>query len=433
MASRRNASPERRQTLEGVVRDVAFGGEAVVETNRGVVFALFGLPGERVRLRDVRRAGRVLRGHIEAVLTPSPDRVEPACPLVARCGGCPLMMMSRDAQHARARRLIERAVAAAPGGEAVGVDVVSAGPALGYRRRARLAFVRSPGRPHALIGYRERRSHRVTDVPACPVLDATLGPALVRVREHLAPLLEGEGEVRLGRGEGGATVTVTTQAPQSPALYEAARAMACDPAIAGVALRVGGTSVAATFGDPRERAEGVDGAPLLGTVGGFSQASAAVNERLVACVLELSAPTDADVLELYAGHGNLTVALAARARSVVAVEQDPAAAAALRENLDARGLSAVVRCADAGRAVGAGGPRVDLVVLNPPRTGAREVLAGIAARRPARIVYVSCDPATLGRDLALLGDLGFVVDAACGFDMFPHTGHVETVVRLSRG
>jgi 23S rRNA (uracil1939-C5)-methyltransferase len=151
----------------------------------------------------------------------------------------------------------------------------------------------------------------------------------------------------------------------------------------------------------------------------------------VRCVEELAQPERARALELYAGHGNLTFALASAA-SLVAIESDAAAVDALRAQLLERGFPHVqVRCADAAEGARGGSP-VDVAVLDPPRSGARAAIAALLKRNPARIVYVSCDLATLERDLRALTDACYRVDRALAFDMFPQTAHLESVVRLQR-
>ncbi|MFW5925586.1 MAG: class I SAM-dependent RNA methyltransferase [Myxococcota bacterium] len=416
-------------TAVGHVERIGRRGEATVSTPRGPVLAAFGLPGERVRLGRIRREGRHLRGRIEEVLEASPSRVDPPCPLYARCGGCPLMPMAAAAEREHKRTLVQRAVD--PGrAPSTSVEWVGADRELAYRRRARLHYRRREG--GLQLGYRRPRSHALVDVPACPVLVPGLNDALAQVREQWLPHLEGEGEIRLGLGEGGRAVGwLGGRAAQPPGAYDAARRLVESGAFAGVAMRVGGATAEAAFGDPREWATGADGEPLIGPPGGFSQANEEVNRALVERVCQWAVPEGARVLELYAGHGNLTVALARRAASLVAVEQDAGAAAACRDNLARRGLEATVQHTTAER--GAAGPPVDAAVLDPPREGAREALAGLQARNPLRIVYVSCDPFTLGRDLRVLGAAGYHVRRAAAFDMFPQTAHVEAVAFLDRG
>ncbi len=337
------------------------------------------------------------------------------------------MIASLDAQ----RRWKLRFVADAVGPLAVPVAIEGVGAPLGYRRRARMVFRGGRG---ACLGYRGRRSSVVVDTDDCAVLAPELEAALGAVRRSLLPRLAGEGEVHLALSQRGpareAVVVVSSEAAQGTAVFEACAALATVPGIAGVALRAGGAVAPALWGDPREHTVGADGLPLIGAVAGFSQAHAGVNAALVAHVVRLAGAAGQRVLELYAGHGNLTVALAPGAAALVAVESDAAAVAACRENLARRGLTAVrVVAADAGAFDG--GP-ADVVVLDPPRAGARDALEAIARRRPQRIVYVSCDTATLGRDLARFRALGYAPDEAVALDMFPQTAHVESVVRLVR-
>ncbi len=435
------------------MRDLARGGEAVLDTERGIVLAAGALPGERVRLGDVGRDGGTLRGEVQRVLSSAPERVEPACPRVARCGGCPWMIATLDAQQQWKQRFVAEAI----GDAAVPVALVAVGEPLGYRRRARLVF---RGGRDARLGYRARRTHSIVDAPDCVVLAAPLARALEAVRTLLLPQLAGEGEIYLAAslladdanaasrattpvldGDGnaanrastqllGAVVVISSESAQLPGVFTACASLAALPGIAGVALQAGGASAPAVWGEPRERTFAADGQPLIGTTHGFSQAHAGVNDALVAHVVRLAETHGQRVLELYAGNGNLTVALAPGAASLVAVENDAAAAAACRENVTLRGLRDVRVVA--GDAAAYEGGAVDVVVLDPPRTGARDAIAAIAARRPQRIVYVSCDTATLGRDVKALRALGYAPDAAIALDMFPQTAHVEAVVRLAR-
>ncbi len=406
------------------MRDLALGGDGVVETDGGLVLVAGVLPGERVAIADIKREGRVQRGSLARIVEASPLRVRPSCAIVDRCGGCPWMAFDVASQRDRKRRFVE---------DAVGIPVapMTAGDgALGYRRRARLAFERHRGAMR--IGYRARRSRDLADVDACVVLDPALDRALAQVRGQLATHLAGSGEIALAIGSGGkAVVGVRTGDPQPPALYRACESL-LGADIIGALLRGTWTGAAdARFGDPRAVTTTIDGDELTSDPFGFAQANDEVNRALAAAVIELAQPEGAKILELYAGHGNLTLPLARRAAEVTVVELDPAAAKACEANLRAAGLTAKVRTGDS--ATHAAGTRVDVVVLDPPREGAKGTIPAIAARKPERIVYVSCDPATLGRDLAALRTLGFAPDEARAFDMFPQTAHVEAVVRCVRG
>jgi 23S rRNA (uracil1939-C5)-methyltransferase len=418
--------------IEGRVRDVSHGGDAVVETARGIVLARGALPGERVQVSVESRRGGVQRGKVLALIEASPDRIEPVCEVVKECGGCPLMTLASTAQAQlkllHLQRVLQHVQAT------VAPEWIGSPRELGYRARARLGWVR-PAKAHAArIGYRAAGSDAIVDVERCAVLAPELERGLHALRARLTAELQGEGEIALGLGAGGQCVAeLRTDAPQPPVVYAACEALVAARELAGVALHAGGRELAAArFGDPHQLGTGVDGKPLLAPPGAFTQANPEVNARLVARAVELAAPRGAKVLELFAGHGNFTVGLAALAAELQAVEADAAAAEACRQNLRERGLAnARVVEGDAARAAQGRG-KVDVVVLDPPRAGARAVLPGVVTRRPRRIVYVSCDAASLRRDLGELAGAGYRVDAAAAFDMFPQTSHLEALVRLTR-
>ncbi len=430
--------PPRRERVTGQVRNLAHGGEAVVDTSMGVVLVRGALPGEQVRIEVGDKRSGVRRGKLlDLVGEPSPERRQPACEIAGRCGGCPLMIWSLPAQHAHKRDLVAQAVAGL--GVTGDVDVVmEAGDAdLVYRRRARSACG-VEGRA-AVIGYRRAGSRGVMPVSRCVVLTPALSAVIPALSRLLSPVLAGEGEIELTPGPNGSIcVSMTTDAAQSAAAYAACGELAKSDGVSGVALRAGGIGAAATWGVLEQHVPGTEQdvpgtyrLPLIGPAQGFSQANEAVNARLVERVVALAQPEGAEILELYAGNGNLTVALAKTARQVWAVELDRELVQACQANLAARGIVNVKVRADAAEA-GAKGGSVDCVVLDPPRTGAKEAIDGILARKPRRIVYVSCDPITLRRDAQLLAAGGYRVTAAHALDMFPHTAHVEAVVGFVR-
>jgi len=419
---------KQRDRLEGRVRDLVQSGEAVIETERGVVLSRFGVPGERVVVSLDDKPGKVRRGRILSVLEAAAERVEPSCPYVVRCGGCPFMHLSLEAQRAHKQRFLREALQRVGAPADLEVRFTGGDRPLGYRRRARLSF-RVAGRAREL-GYRRERSRDIVDVARCAVLEPVLDQALSELRERLLPLLAGEGELSLARGRAGRAVLVLRSASaQEPGLYAACEALVRDGVLEGIALWVQGTSKPARFGAPEEWTEGPDGEPLEGTLGGFSQAQAEVNRALVQRVREQAQTQGAKVLELYAGHGNLTLALAEGAASYTAVEQDAGAVAALRKNLASRGLRAKVVEGDAGNVAG-GAPAPDVLVLDPPRAGAPGVLSPFSGRKLKRVVYVSCDTATLARDVAPLLSAGFRITWAEAFDMFPQTADLESLLVL---
>ncbi len=414
--------------LEGTVRDLARYGEGIVATERGAVFAAGVLPGERVALSGVKKAGKIFRAQRARVIDPSGQRVEPSCPIAGRCGGCPLMHASPRVQRAFKEGLLRQAIEGIPGAEDVTPGWVGAKLSLGYRQRARLAWRRER---RLRLGFRSARGRDIVDIARCVVLDPTLDAALRAIRTGAGEHLVGEGELHLARGEGGRPVAVLrSDDAQPPEVYRAVEEAVRAGLLGGAALRFGGATVDEAFGDPREVREGPDGAPLQGAVAGFSQPHDEINRALVGRVVELARPAGRSVLELFSGAGNLTVALARTAGELVAVEQDEAAAEACRANLRARGLEAVVRTGDAEafRAP----ERPDVVILDPPRVGAPGAVQRIVARGAPEVVYVSCDPPTLSRDLRALAAGGYRLTDAVAFDMFPQTAHLESVARMVR-
>jgi 23S rRNA (uracil1939-C5)-methyltransferase len=416
-------------TLSGLVRDVTDAGDAVVETaERGIVMVRGGLPGEQVRVRVEETKRGVARGTLLALLRPSPERIESPCVLSERCGGCPLISLSLPAQHTLKLERVRRAVAGlcAPG---VDPNMEAVGEALGYRRRARFAFHQVGS--SVVVGYFAHASHKLIDVDACPVLEPTLDRALREVRQLLAPELTGSGEIELtALAVDRVVASVRCERTSSPAAYRAAEALSARVPFVGVSLRVE-DGAPARFGELASVASGLDGEPLQAPAEGFSQVHAAANARLGALVFELAEGTDARVLELYAGHGNFSVLLARQAQSLIAVEGNPASAAACRDNLRARGHGeARVIAADVASARMP--ERCDVIVLDPPRAGAPQLAAIVSRTRAERVVYVSCHMTTLSRDLRALHAAGFSADRVHAVDMFPQTAHVEAVVRMRR-
>lgn len=405
-------------TVEDVaVEELVASGEGLafvdVKGERRAVFVPGVVRGERVRIEvDARK--RPARGRVVEVLERSPHRSDAACAHVARCGGCDWMHLGADERVAEHARIVEKLL---------GTPVTRAWPAehdLGYRTRARLHAEGSR------VGMFGRGSHEPVVVDRCVVLD----PALDRARAALSALLagaRGRGEVHLALGRGGRPVfDLRWNGDALPPAFFARLEKAVPETFAGARVFSGDVRVPATVGDPVPVLLGADGVPLELPPGGFAQATEAGNAVLARRVHEVA--DGGPCVELYAGAGNLTVLLA-RDREVTAVESSAEACAAARANLKARGLAARVVQADA--ATFAIPKPTRLVVLDPPREGARDVARALAGRKKLRIVYVSCDPPTLARDVAILRAGGHAVEAVETFEMFPQTSHVETVVVLA--
>ncbi|HEY2900895.1 MAG TPA: TRAM domain-containing protein [Polyangia bacterium] len=384
-----------------------------------VTFVPLAAPGERVRVRIVRAQGRVAWGELLSIDNPGPDRVAPACPLFGTCGGCQWQHVSIAAQHAAKKMIVERAL---------GISippVIAASPPFGYRDRAKLAL--GGGR----VGFRERRSHQIVDVPACPLFSERLARALPAVRALGARLTDG-GEIDVQAGVDGVCIDVAhvDGAGAAHARREWDR------------LQAGGVVGLSLAGKPTHGQASVNvaepGSPLLpASASGFAQVGHEANAVLVATVLDAVGPSPGHVVELYAGSGNFTRHLVARATSVRAFEADPAAVDRGRLAVPAAtwGLGAPKITASKTSTAPAASNRdqpMDLVLLDPPREGGDAPNLAVAQQARSRIVYVSCDPQTLSRDARRIATAGFRLARAVALDLMPQTHHVEVVAVFER-
>jgi 23S rRNA (uracil1939-C5)-methyltransferase len=392
------SGPGEGAELEVTVERILPGGVGLAHADGLTVLVGLAAPGDRLRVRVERARGKTVFASLVEVLSPSAVRVEPPCPYFGRCGGCDFQQLSYEAQLAAKADIIRDCLRRVGRLEPPAEISVEPSPAVWrYRSRARWQY----DERRVALGYYERGTHRVCDVAECPV-------AAPRVQERLTSLRE------LMRRD---------ELPPEAHEFEAVEGDE------GVAL-----SPAVEPPDEREQWRTLGGERYAFDAGCFFQINHALLEPLLREGLgDASGET---ALDLYCGVGLFTLPLARRFARVTGVEGHPASAAYARRNLSQAGLpNAVVETAAVGQwlaARHAGLPRVDFLLLDPPRAGAGpEAVRAILELRPARISYVSCDPATLARDLHTLTAGGYRLDTLRAFDMFPQTHHVETVAHLS--
>lgn len=415
------------------IRSLAHGGEGVGAPEGGgpTWFVAGALPGELVEAEAEHTAKRFVRGRLLTVSSPAPERVTPPCPQIAAgCGGCSWQHVDTARQLELKRRIVADQLRALVPSE----DFVRTGEppprALYYRRRARLHYVRDGD--ELRLGFFAAGSRRVLDVPTCMVLVPALDAAVQRLR-GAASVLPHEGEVH-GVTDGEAAILGLPGVRPDPGTLAALEGV-----LGGslVGLEVRGGRQSATLGRPHLEIDGGLGLPpIFASALGFAQANAAVNRALVRHVARAAKAEGARVLELFCGAGNLTRGLARAAQRVWAVDEDREAIGLLRKLSQAEGLPINAKKSSAMNLVAkiaAGTSRYDVVVLDPPRRGLGETAAaavGVVAQ--SRIVYVSCDPATLARDLRVLVGAGFQLSDVTVFDMMPMTPEVEVVATLVR-
>ncbi|MFP5309969.1 MAG: class I SAM-dependent RNA methyltransferase [Actinomycetes bacterium] len=416
----RDVPPLPTTPLEASVDGFTHGGEGVARVEGKAVFVAGALPGERVRLRVVEDRPRWARAELVEVLDGSPDRVEPPCPYLPDCGGCDLQHASPAAQRALKTRVVREQL------ERIGrlvdppvADCLAVGPDTGYRTHAQLH-----AGPDGRLGFHRAGSHEVVAVDRCLVL----APEAQAVRDEVG---DGTGAQRVAvRGHAAGAAAVLTPGPGGMDLPDGEADLLLEqPDGSAIAIRGEGVCT-----------EEVAGLALSFPATSFFQVNTAGAEALVAHVLAAAGDLAGAVAwDLYAGVGLLSLPLARAGASVTAVEGDEAAAEWCERNAATHDLDVLVEADDVrdfvARSGDATGPHgePDVVVLDPPRTGAGiEVVAAIAALLPATIVYVACDPAALARDARALADAGYRLVGAQPLDLFPHTHHVEVVARFVR-
>jgi 23S rRNA (uracil1939-C5)-methyltransferase len=437
-----DAPPDRKpvragDTFEVQVEKGVYRGLGLGRHEGQVVLVQRALPGDRVRVR-VESAGRgFLRARTEAVLEPSPQRRSSPCPHADRCGGCAYQELAY-AEQLRLKEAVLRESLSRAGVAWAGPIPVAGSPEAGWRTRASLHLERRDG--ELRLGLHEEGTHRVVDLTRCLQLSDAMTRAaralLGELRRRPRPAAA-IGRVELAESIDGAQLVMSLETGLGPrdavALEPLGRGI---PGLTGFGAEAGEgrrRRFLALHGDPHVRSA-VAGVELRAHVRSFFQSNRFLAEALVRTVLELT-PVGGSVLDLYAGVGLFALPLARTAERVRAAEVNPMAVEDARRNAVHAGIENVqTRRGDVREALALWPvDEAERVVLDPPRTGAgADVVRQVAARLPEAIVYVSCDPATLARDLKAFEAEGYRPDEVRAFDLFPDTFHLETVVRLRR-
>jgi 23S rRNA (uracil1939-C5)-methyltransferase len=450
------AKPRRGDTLELVVDDLAFGGEGVGRVDGYVVFVRGGLPGDRLRVTVIEARARYGRGALEAVLTPSPDRVEAPCPYFGRCGGCRLQHLAYPAQLAFKEKQVRDCLTRLGGLPPFELRAILPAPeAYGYRNKMEFTVA---GPPPTVGLHAAERYDVVLDIERCLLQSETMNVLLDEFRRQVRardlPVWDPQSErgllrfvtVREGRHTGEAMVNVVAAAPDVQAVMPIAEALrARVPATASVLLNVNDKKASVAIGTEEhlllgrdQITESLDGVSFQISANSFFQTNTAQAERLFAIVAEACALRGHEtLLDLYSGTGAISLLLARRVAHVYGIELSTAAVADAVRNARANAIDNCTFLPGEVRhvlpALMRDGVRAEVVVADPPRAGFHpKALAALAALTPERIVYVSCNPATLARDVGDLARQGYRLDWVQPVDMFPQTPHIEAVARLSR-
>lgn len=391
------------------VKALAFGGQFVCESpQKAKVFAPFLVPGEKVELINIRLGGKVPSGDVGSLVEASPSRVEPHCQYYKTCGGCDLQHINIEGQRGAKISMIQSMLERHAKCKTLSiVDGSAELPALAYRRRS-MFHLGQEGQ----IGFYRRGSRSIVDIENCPISDNKVNTLLHLVRKHTRALgrtcgaIECDGEMN----------AILIKLRDRNSKDEVSGVLRKFPDSINVHVRERGRDYLYKGGRFR---------PLhASTTGHFSQVNVEGNRKLIDTVVRLAEGNT--LTELYAGSGNLTFPLAQRGAEVVAVESNKYLTARGAEIASEKGLKIQFETMSAERFVRS--RRISpTLVMDPPRSGAMEVIKRAELKNVDRIVYVSCNLPTLARDTNLLREKGFELEELIFIDMFPQTHHVETV------
>lgn len=384
-------------------------GSCGARRNKGIVTVRGGVVGDEVEIEIIREKGRNATGEVRSIVTPSPHRRDPPCPWDSSCGGCDLAAMTPESQRSTKARMVQHTLRLPETPE-----IIASPRPIGHRARIKLGLVGTS------VGYRRSRSHELVDIDACGIARPEIVDALGRLRSVLAehgPLPFPEVEIR-------------SDGERAVFAFEGSRRDV--PTILAQLgdVAVGGRSV---FGNATLTLN-VLGVALRASPPSFYQVNLEGNALLAAFVRDtVLASKPAHVLDLYAGIGNLDLPLAMAGIAVTAVEIEGAAIRDLAATAELHGVSdrVKVKTMPAER-YDLSSDFFDVLVLDPPRSGAPGVLNGAKVLRPHTVVYVSCNIGSASRDIRALTKEGYTLDEVRCYDLFPDTHHVETVLVLRR-
>ncbi len=438
--------PTEAVTLE--IGKLSHEGRGIGHREGKVVFVEGALPGELVEAQISGRKGNFEEARTLKVLRAAPERVIPPCPHAQVCGGCNLQHLASDAQLSFKQSMLHEQLSHHVGRADYEHFLPITAPTLGYRRKARLGVRYIAKKSKVLVGFREKHSNFLAEMDSCAVLDrqvSDLLPALAACIESLEAFNQvAQVEVAVGDADGSQASTALVLRHLVPLSSHDLARLADFGKEHGVDIYL--------------QPKGPDSVYLLYPAGeamrlryqlpehdlamafhplDFTQVNAEINRKMLARAIELLAlKPDDRVLDLFCGLGNFTLPLARRAARVVGVEGVAEMVERARENAGLNGIDNVdFYCADLTQPMSSApwvGQGFNKILIDPPRSGAFEVLPQVVAFAPQLLLYISCNPATLARDAGYLVTSGYRLKGAGVLDMFPHTAHVESIALFEK-
>lgn len=436
MSRRRNKPPP--DPLPACIESLSHEGRGIARIDGKTVFIDGALPGEQVRFLYTRKRGQFDEGRTVEVVEPSESRVEPRCRHYGMCGGCSLMHLDGEEQILHKQSVLLEQLQHLGGVEPEQVLPPLPASRWGYRRKARLGVKYVAGKEKVLVGFREKHSSFIADIDSCEVLHPILGEAIGQLKElvHELSVYRQIPQLEVAVSDTVAAVVIRHLAPLTGddrrilADFEAQRPVR-------FYLQPGGLdSVHSLSGEDGQnlhyRLDRHDITMEFSPID-FTQVNFELNALLVDRVIELLELNEADqVLDLFCGLGNFTLPIARYVKQATGLEGSEDLVLRAQKNAQKNGLAnagfGVCNLAEPGAGPHISGYAYNKVLLDPPRSGAQEIIEQLVPERVEKLVYVSCNPATLARDAGILSKQGGLSLKAAGvMDMFPHTSHVESI------
>lgn len=439
---------EHTVTIEGYGE----GGMGVARIDGCVVFVHGALRGEKCRVLILKTLKSVAFAKVLEVLEPSSERMESDCPYFPRCGGCTYRHIRYEEELRLKKQRVQDNLSRIGGSDVTVEEILGAQDTLRYRNKAQY-----PVSKDGAVGFYRARTHEVIECEHCLLVRPEADAAAEALREYMQSCRVAGYDEKTGRGlirhlyvrsnaAGESLICVLVNGDKLPK-EDRLVALLCDacPKCTGIVLGTNTKKGNVILGDRYRTLWGSDrledtlcGKTFRLSVPSFYQVNRAQAERLYAKTIEFADLTGQEtVLDLYCGAGTITLALSDHAKKVLGAEIVPEAIDDARENAARNGVkNAEFFCGDASdvaKKLARENLRPDVITVDPPRKGlAADVVESIAAMQPQRVVYVSCDSATMARDVKRFTDLGYTARRACAVDMFPRADHVETVCLLSK-
>ena len=429
-----------KEILTVDIEKIVYGGQGMGRADGKIIFVPFTASGDRVTVAILKEKKNYLEGILQTIEKPSAKRIQPFCKVFGRCGGCQLQHLSYADQisvkeenlRGSLHRLLQK-------GHFEVLPTIAAPQDRGYRIRSQLKTAIVHGR--TILGFFGLKSHQIVKIDQCPLLH----PLADEIFRELEGKLQGENE---GLPLRGAEIFVSPDEEKGivhligdgAKVFSLAEKYSQESGlIKGIKL-MGSRSV--SWGDLQLqfRLPGLASEkpiPVQIRTGSFFQVNPFQNENLIRKIGEWALLSGVEkIADFFCGAGNLTLPLAQKAGRIWGIDSDETAIATAKENAAQNGLKNCVfrveRAETAAAKILAETKQIDLAILDPPRAGAREVLESLAALGPRKILYVSCEPPTLVRDLMRLGEIGYEVTRVQALDMFPQTYHLEVIAELVR-